>query len=77
MSSRYGSGSEKPGTVQRTFAACVSRTDALEATLVGQAAVGYALDGHNGVMVTLVREPGPAYSLRHGASSLGCGCREG
>ena len=61
---------EKPGTVQRTFAACVSRTDALEATLVGQAAVGYALDGHNGVMVTLVREPGPAYSCGTGLAPL-------
>ena len=52
---------EKPGTIQRSLMACLSRTDAREAQLVGRAAVGYALDGHTGSMVTLEREPGTKY----------------
>ena len=48
---------EKPGTIQRSLMACVSSTDAQEASLVGRAAVGYALEGHSDSMVTLVRQP--------------------
>ena len=47
---------ERPGTIQRSMAACVSRTDAAEAEMAGRTAVRYALDGRTGVMVSLVRE---------------------
>ena len=53
---------EKPGTIQRSFMTCVSRTDAQEAEMTGAAAVRYALDGHTDEMVSLVREPGDGYS---------------
>ena len=52
---------EKPGTIQRSFMTCVSRTDAQEAEMAGAAAVRYALDGHTDQMVGLVREPGDGY----------------
>ena len=61
---------EKPGTIQRSFMACVSRTDAREAEMVGRAAVRYALDGHAGEIVTLVREPGGTYSCSTGLAPL-------
>ena len=53
---------EKPGTIQRSMAAVVSSTDAAEAERVGRAAVRFALDGHSGEMVSLVRQPGAAYA---------------
>ena len=53
---------EKPGTIQRSFMACVSRTDADEAELTGRAAVRYAVGGSTGQIVTLTREPGPTYA---------------
>ena len=59
---------EKPGTIQRSTS--VSRTDAQEAEMVGRAAVRYALDGHDGVMVTLVREPGRGYKCTTGLAPL-------
>ena len=53
---------EKPGTIQRSLVACVSRTDAGEAEMVGRMAVIYALEGHGDKMVTLVREPRDTYA---------------
>ena len=52
---------EHPGTIQRTMAACVSRSDATEAEMVGRAAVRFALDGHTGHMVALVRNSNRPY----------------
>ena len=53
---------EKPGTIQRSMAACVSTTDAQEAEMVGRAAVRYARQGASGQMVTLVRQPQADYA---------------
>ena len=61
---------EKPGTIQRSLMACVSRTDAQEAEMAGRAAVRYALDGHTDQIVTLVREPGDAYRCTTGLAPL-------
>jgi 6-phosphofructokinase 1 len=61
---------EKPGTIQRTMMACVSRVDAREAEEVGRAAVHYALDGHGDQMVTLVRQSGEAYACTTGLVPL-------
>ena len=61
---------EKPGTIQRSLAACVSRTDAQEAEMAGRAAVRYALDGHTDQMVTMVREPGDRYGCTTGLAPL-------
>ena len=61
---------EKPGTIQRSMAACVSRTDADEAEMVGRAAVRYALQGASGQMVTLVRQPQEGYVCTTGLVPL-------
>ena len=61
---------EKPGTIQRSLAAVVSRSDAEEAEMVGRAAVRYALEGASGQMVTLVREGGKEYSCSTGLAPL-------
>ena len=61
---------EKPGTIQRSFIECVSRTDAQEAEMVGRAAVRYAVEGHTDQMVTLVREPGKRYHCTTGLAPL-------
>ena len=50
---------ERPGTIQRSLVSCISKVDALEAYLVGQMAVRYALEGATDMMVTLVRETPP------------------
>ena len=61
---------EKPGSIQRSLAESVSRTDALEAEMAGRAAVLYAEEGATGVMVTLERDPGDPYSCRTGTAAL-------
>ena len=61
---------EKPGTIQRSMAACVSKTDSDEAELAGRAAVSSALQGASGQMVTLVREPGDEYACSTGLVPL-------
>ena len=61
---------EKPGTIQRSFMACVSRTDAREAEMVGRAAVSYAAEGYTDQIATLVREPGERYSCTTGLAPL-------
>ena len=61
---------EKPGTIQRSMAACVSSTDAAEAEMAGRAAVRYALEGVSDRMVTLVRAEGDEYSCTTGVAPL-------
>ncbi len=61
---------EKPGTIQRSMVACVSRTDAAEAELVGRVAVGHALAGRSDCMVTLVREQERPYRCGTGLAPL-------
>jgi len=54
--------SEKPGLLGRASLAYPSPVDWREARLCGQAAVEAAEAGESGVMIALVREPGPIYS---------------
>ncbi len=61
---------ERPGSIQRSLAETVSRTDALEAEMAGRAAVMYAAEGASDVMVTLEREPGDLYACRTGTAPL-------
>jgi 6-phosphofructokinase 1 len=58
------------GTIQRSFAECVSRTDVQEAEMCGRDAVRYALDGQTDKLVTLVREPGSKYKCSTGLAPL-------
>ena len=53
---------ERPGTIQRSMASCVSTTDAREAEMAGRAAVRYTLQGATDRMVTLVRAEGGKYA---------------
>ncbi len=59
-----------PGTIQRSFIASASSVDLAEAYLVGQMGVKYALEGHNGYMVSLVRESDSPYSCTTGLAPL-------
>jgi 6-phosphofructokinase 1 len=61
---------DKPGTLQRTSAALVSRVDEREAYAVGRAAVRAAVQGAGGHMVTLVRAPGERYCCTTGLAPL-------
>ena len=61
---------EKPGTIQRSMAACVSTVDAREAEMAGRAAVRAALEGETDVMVTLVRSEGDVYECGTGLAPL-------
>lgn len=61
---------EKPGTIQRSMAACVSTSDAQEAEMAGRAAVRAALGGETDVMVTLVRSEGGGYECGTGLAPL-------
>ena len=61
---------EKPGTIQRSMMACVSRTDHREAERVGRDAVAYAMEGRTGCMVSLVRDEGPSYRCETGTVPL-------
>ncbi|MEK7405897.1 MAG: 6-phosphofructokinase [Acidobacteriota bacterium] len=62
--------SEKPGLLGRTSAEFVSAVDRQEARLCGKAAVEAAVRGVTGMMVTLVREPGPVYRATTGLVDL-------
>ena len=62
---------ERPGTIQRSMAACVSGADAREAEMAGRAAARHALDGTDDKMVTLVRKPGGKYDCGTGLAPLG------
>ena len=61
---------EKPGSIQRSLAETVSRTDAIEAEMAGRAAVTYAAEGTSDVMVTLERDAGDLYGCRTGTVPL-------
>ncbi len=61
---------EKPGTIQRSFVSCISRTDADEAEMAGRAAVRYALDGRSDEMVTIERVQGNRYLSTTGLAPL-------
>ena len=52
---------EKPGTIQRSFMDSVSRTDAMEARMVGEAAIKAAAAGETDVIVSLVRGSNSPY----------------
>jgi 6-phosphofructokinase 1 len=62
--------SEKPGLLGRATSAYVSPTDWEESRLCGQHAVKAAVEGLDGVMVTLLRQDGPGYAVRLGESPL-------
>lgn len=62
--------SEKPGLLGRSSALHTSEIDRAEARLCGRAAVAAALSGVTDRMVTLVREPGPAYRCTTGLVEL-------
>lgn len=61
---------DKPGYLQRSFAALQSSVDREEAYMVGRAAVREALRGVSDKMITLVREPGPEYRCTTGLADL-------
>lgn len=61
---------EKPGTIQRSFVACVSTTDAQEAEAVGRAAVRCAMNGGRGVIITLERDAAREYACATGTAPL-------
>ena len=61
---------DKPGTIQRMSMLAVSEVDLAEAYMAGRAAVRHAAEGVTGQMVTLVREPGPAYKCTTGLARL-------
>ena len=61
---------EKPGTMARSMASTVSKSDAREAYMAGEAAIRYALDGENDKMVTLVRESWKPYRCSTGLAPL-------
>ena len=58
---------DRPGDIQWNG---ISRTDSDEAYMVGQAAVRALLEGKSDLMVTLVREEGPAYRCTTGSIEL-------
>ncbi|MBX5491444.1 MAG: diphosphate--fructose-6-phosphate 1-phosphotransferase [Chloroflexi bacterium] len=61
---------DKPGTLQRTARALVSRVDEREAFAVGRAAVRAAVRGQGGHMVTLVRRGDVPYRVATGLAPL-------
>lgn len=62
--------SEKPGLLGRSFWSDEPRLDRAEARLCGASAVQAACQGRTGVMVTLLREPGPDYRVSTGLAPL-------
>ena len=61
---------EKPGTIARTMASTVSKTDATEAYVAGVMAVRHALAGEHDKMVTLVRQSDRPYRCGTGLAPL-------
>lgn len=59
-----------PGTDQRNSIIYASTVDLEEAYRVGQQAVKIALADGTGYMATIVREPGPAYTISYDKASL-------
>ena len=58
--------SEKPGLLGRSWWSEEPRIDRAEARLCGAAAARAACEGHTGVTVTLLRQPGPNYQASTG-----------
>jgi len=56
---------EKPGTKQRRELATISPADMKEAYEVGAYGAGMALKGEAGCMATIIRNPGPKYSITY------------
>lgn len=52
--------------LQRSCMHCASETDLKEAFLIGRSAIGKALEGQNGIMLTYERVPGKQYQVRIG-----------
>lgn len=52
--------------LQRSCMHCASETDLKEAFLIGRSAVGKALEGNSGIMLTYERVPGNSYQVRIG-----------
>jgi ATP-dependent phosphofructokinase / diphosphate-dependent phosphofructokinase len=61
---------DKPGYLQRSFAALQSSVDREEAYQVGRRAVRAAMEGETSAMVTLDRAEGPDYAISYGLASL-------
>ena len=61
---------EKPGTIQRSFVASVSASDAVEAETAGRAAVAAVGHGMRDVIVTLVRDDASEYKCTTGLAPL-------
>jgi len=59
-----------PGTDQRNSIIYASTVDLEEAYRVGQQAVKIAVEKGTGYMATIVREPGPAYTISYDKASL-------
>ncbi len=61
---------EKPGLLGRSSCAERPRLDWTEAKMCGEAAVRAACAGVSGQMITIVRQPGPAYASTTGLAPL-------
>jgi len=61
---------DRPNYLQRCFMLCASTVDLDEAYRVGRQAVREAVAGRRQGMVTLVRDPGPAYHCSTGVAAL-------
>src|SRR5262249_28409734 len=64
--------SEKPGLLGRSAPGEAWSLDRKESRLCGRAAVRAAQEGKSGVMVTLIRDKGPAYGISTGLTPLEC-----
>ena len=53
---------DRPGSIQRSMSALVSRLDAQEAEIVGRAAVGFSLDGETEKTISIIRTGKDPYS---------------
>ncbi len=61
---------DKLGTMQRSFAYCMSESDLAESYEVGRLAAWHATRGVTGKMLTLLREPGDEYLCTFGLTDL-------
>ena len=61
---------DKPGYLQRSFAALQSSVDREEAYQVGRRAVRAAIEGETDAMVTIDRADGPGYQISYGLAPL-------
>jgi 6-phosphofructokinase 1 len=70
LAARGSARGNMPGTDQRHNMIYASTVDLEEAYRVGQKAVQIAVDDGNGFMSTILRQPGPLYSVRYDAVPL-------